>query len=171
MIVTPLEWVLGRDTWTIRKGKMRVSWVWKMRNDHYGVKRRQENIGNEAWSKIQLCGNLELKNLIVIYTLTLRTNLEHFPESILYILYIISKLGKSEVQSFKWYTNQRWNEEVMAIWRQLHKAEGSFRNDFETQLMNSKSTSKWHQFQIHPLPLWCFTSFTLEIASRALHPP
>ena len=72
-----------------------------MRNNHYGVKRRQENIGKEASSKIQLYGNLELKNLMVIYTLNLKTNLEHFSESILYIIYIISKLGKSGVQRFK----------------------------------------------------------------------
>ena len=57
-----------------------------------------------------------------------RTNLEHFLESIAYILYIISKVGKSGVQCFKQCANQSWNEEVMAIWRQLHQARGSFRN-------------------------------------------
>ena len=126
---------------------------------------------NEAWIKIQLHGNLKLKNLMAIYTLNLRTNLEHFPKSSLYILYIISNLEKSGVQGFKWCTNQSWNEEVMAIGRQLHQVGGSFRNDFEIQHMNSKSTLKWHQFRIHPLPRWCFTSSTLVIASRALHPP
>ena len=60
------------------------------------------------------------------------------------ILYIISKLGKSGVQRFKWCTNRIRNEEVMAIWRHLHQAEGLFWNDFETQLMDLKSTSKWH---------------------------
>ena len=128
-------------------------------------------MGNEAWSKIQLHGNLELKNLMALYTLTLRTNLEHFIESILYIIYIILKLGKSKVQNFKHYANWSWNEEVMANWRQLRKAERSFQNDFEIQLMNSKSNSKLPQFQIHPLPLWCFSSSTLGIAFRALHPP
>ena len=91
-------------------------------------------MGNEAWSKIQLHRNLELKNLMAIYTLILRTNLEHFLESILYILYIFSKLGKLKVQYFKWCTNQSWNEEVKVIWRKLHKVERSFRNDFEIQL-------------------------------------
>ena len=123
---------------------------------------------NEAWSKIQLDGNLELKNLMVFYTLNLKTNLEHLLESILYILYIISKLGKSAVQLFKWCANQSWNEEVMTIWRQLHQVGGSFWNDFEIQLMNSKSTSKWHQFRIHPLPLWCFVSSTSGVASIQL---
>ena len=56
-------------------------------------------MGNEAWSKIQLHGNLELKNLMTLYILNLRTNLEHFLESITYILYIVSKLGKSKVQN------------------------------------------------------------------------
>ena len=161
---------------------------------------------NEAWSRIQLHGNSELKNLMAIYTLTLRTNLEHFLKSIIYILYIFSKLGKSAVQRFKRFANRSWNEEVMAIWRQLHQTGVSFRNYFETQLMiskfnlwirnplrihplplwcsasstpgiasiqlmNSKSTSKWHQFRIHPLPLCCSASSTSGIASKALHPP
>ena len=75
---------------------------------------------------------------MALYTLTLRTNLEHFLESIIYILYIVSKLGKSGVQHLKRFANRSWNEEVMAIWRQLHQAGGSFRNDFEIQLMISK---------------------------------
>ena len=62
-------------------------------------------------------GNLELKNLVVIYTLNLRINLEYLPESILYILYIILNLGKSKVQRFKWCANWSWNEEVMTIGR------------------------------------------------------
>ena len=144
---------MSQDSWTIRKGKMRISWVFKMKNNHYGVRKRQENMGNEAWSKIQLHGNLELKNLIALYTLTLRKNLEHLLESIIYILYIVSHLRKLGVQRFKLCTNQSWNKEVMSIWRQLHQVGGSFRTDFEIQLMNSKSTSKWHQFRIHPLPL------------------
>ena len=45
------------------------------------------------------------QNLVIAYTLTLRTNLEHFKESILYIIYIILKLGKSGVQNFKHYAN------------------------------------------------------------------
>ena len=95
-------------------------------------------MGNEAWSKIQLHENLELKNLMVLYTLTSRTNLEHFMESIVYILYIVLKLGKLGVQRFIWCENWSWNEEVIAIWKQLHQVGGSFRNDFEIQLMISK---------------------------------
>ena len=56
---------------------------------------------NEAWSKIQLHGNLELKNLMVLYILTLRINLDQFLEFIIYILYIVSKLGKLGLQRFK----------------------------------------------------------------------
>ena len=58
-------------------------------------------MGNEAWSKIQLHGNLELKNLMTVYTLNLRINLEYFSKSILYMLYIVSKLRKSGAQRFK----------------------------------------------------------------------
>ena len=54
-------------------------------------------MGNEARNKIQLHGNLELKNLMTLYTLNLRTNLEHVMESIIYILYIISKIRKSGI--------------------------------------------------------------------------
>ena len=88
-------------------------------------------MGNEAWSKTQLHGNLELKNLMALYNLKLRTNLEHFLESIVYILYIVLNLGKSGVQRSKRCANQSWNEEVMVIWRHVHQVGGSFRNDFE----------------------------------------
>ena len=57
-----------------------------------------------------------------------KTNLEHFIESIIYILSIISKLGKSRVQRFKQCANWSWNEEVMVIWRQLHQVGEKFRN-------------------------------------------
>ena len=59
-----------------------------------------------------------------------KTNLEHFPESIIYILYIIFKLRKLGVQRFKQCANRSWNEEVMATWRQLQQDENEFRNPF-----------------------------------------
>ena len=58
---------------------------------------------------------------------TLGTYLEHFLESILYILYTVSKLGKSEVQYFKRCPNRSWNEKVMVIARKLDRAEREFR--------------------------------------------
>ena len=58
-----------------------------------------------------------------------KENLEHFLESIIYILYIISNLRKSGVQHFKRCAILRWNEEVMANWRQLRKAEKEFHID------------------------------------------
>jgi len=45
--------------------------------------------------------------------------LEHFPKSIFYMLYIISKLRKSKIQRFKPCTIWSWNEEDMAFGRQL----------------------------------------------------
>ena len=106
-------------------------------------------MGNEAWSNIhQVAWKFRTQNLVATYTLTLRTNLEHFLESIIDILYIISKLGKSEVQSFKHCVNQSWNEEVMVIWRQLHKVEGSFQSStyefeihFEMTLISNSPTA------------------------------
>ena len=53
--------------------------------------------------------------------------MEHFPKSIFYILYTISKLRKSRIQRFKPCTIWSWNEEDMAFGRQLHQAEGQFR--------------------------------------------
>ena len=41
--------------------------------------------------------------------------LEHFPNSIFYILYTISKLRKSRIQCFKRCMIRSWNEEVTAI--------------------------------------------------------
>ena len=72
-----------------------------------------------------------------------RTHLEYFLESILYIPYIVSKLGKSEVQRFKRCTNQSWNEEFMAIWRQLHQAKRQFRKLQNHKMQAAKSTFSW----------------------------
>ena len=41
--------------------------------------------------------------------------LEHFPKSIFYLLYTISKLRKSRIQCFKRCTIRSWNEGVTAI--------------------------------------------------------
>ena len=129
---------MSQDSWTVRKGKTRISCIWKMINDHYGVRKKARKHGKWGMKQDSVAWKFRTQNLVIAYTLNLRTNLEHFIESILYIIYIILKLGKSEVQNFKHYANWSWNEEVMAIWRQLHQVGGSFRNDFEIQLMISK---------------------------------
>ena len=36
---------MSQESWTIRKGKKRISWVWKMRNDHYGVRKKARKHG------------------------------------------------------------------------------------------------------------------------------
>ena len=56
-------------------------------------------------------------------SLLLDTFLKHFLELKLCILYLVSNIGKSGVQSFKRCLIWRWNEEVMAIWRWLCKVE------------------------------------------------
>ena len=58
-----------------------------------------------------------------------KENLENFLESNSYMLYIISKIRKLGVQRFKRCAIWSWNEEVMAIWRRLHKVEEEFRID------------------------------------------
>ena len=52
---------------------------------------------------------------------------DHFLKFISCILYLVSKLGKSGVQLFKWCPNRSWNKKVMIIARKLHLAERKFR--------------------------------------------
>ena len=162
---------VSQDSWTMRKRKTRISWVWKMRNDHYGVRKKAIKHGKWGMKQDSVAWKFRTQKSDGIIYSNFEEKFRALPRfHCIHIIYL-SKLGKSRVQRFKRCANRSWNEEVIAIWRQLHQARGSFRNDLEIQLMNSKSTSKWHQFWIHPLPLWCFTSFTSGIASRALHPP
>ena len=70
--------------------------------------------------------------------------LEHFLESNLYMLYVVSKLRKSKIQCFKRYTIQSWNKGVTSIASRSLQAEGRIlhgceitllpRNDFATIL-------------------------------------
>ena len=55
------------------------------------------------------------------------TLLEHFPKSIFYMLYTISKLWKSRIQHFKPCTIWSWNEEDMAFGIQLLQVMRKFR--------------------------------------------
>ena len=144
---------MSQDSLNVRKGKTRISWGWRMINDHYGVRKKARK--HRKWGMKQDLAAWKFrtqKSDGIIYS-----DFENKFGAISGVHYIhtiyLSKLGKSGVQRFKRCANQSWNEEVMVIWKQLYKVEGSFRNDFEIQLMNSKSTSKWHQFQIHLLPL------------------
>ena len=161
---------MSQNSWTMKKGKMRTSWVWKMINDHYGVKEKANEHGLWGMKQIhQVVWKYGTQNMMVTYILSLRQNLEYFLKFILGILYTVSKLEKLGVQRFKWYANWSWNEEVIIIWRQLYKVEGPFWNstfEFEIQLMNSKSNSKWPQFRIHPLSLWCFAPLPWELYLR-----
>ena len=71
--------------------------------------------------------------------------LEHFPKSIFYMLYAISKLWKSKIQRFKPCTIWSWNEEVMAFGSQLLQACAKISHDtlccakFAQHLQNSHS--------------------------------
>ena len=65
--------------------------------------------------------------------------LEHFPKSIVYILYTISKLRKSTIQWFKPCMIWSWNEEDTDFERQLHQAEGQFRTPL-FKVRNPQST-------------------------------
>ena len=86
-----------------------------------------------------------------------RTHLEYFLESILYIPYIVSKLGKSEVQRFKRCANRSWNEEVMAIGRQPHQAKRQFRKlrNHKFNLRNQSSTCEMDNFNLRHFCKYC----------------
>ena len=65
--------------------------------------------------------------------------LEHFPKSIFYVLYTISKLRKFRIQQFKPCTIWSWNEEDRAFRRQLHQVEGQFRTmEIKVRIPQSK---------------------------------
>ena len=89
-----------------KKGKMRISWVWNMRNDHYGVRKKARKHGKWDMKQDSAAWKFGTQNLVATYTLTLRTNLEYFAKSILDMLYIISKLRKPRVQCFKRCANR-----------------------------------------------------------------
>ena len=116
---------MNQDSLNLRKGKTRISWGWRMLNDHYRVRKKARKHGKWGMKQDLAAWKLELKNLMTLYTLTFRTNLEHFLESIIYILYIVSKLGKSKVQRFKWFANRSWNE-VWPFEDNCTKLEGHF---------------------------------------------
>ena len=109
---------MSQDLWTMRKGKKKISWVWKMRNDHYGVRKKARKHGKWGMKQDLATWKFETQNLVATCTLNLRKNLEYYLKSILVILYIVLKLRKLEVKCFKWCRNRSLNEEVMAIWRQ-----------------------------------------------------
>ena len=56
-----------------------------MRNDHNGVRKGARKHRKWGMKQDSVAWKFRTQNLIVIYSLTLRTNLEHFSESILYI--------------------------------------------------------------------------------------
>ena len=88
--------------------------------------------------------------------------LEHFPKSIFYMLYTISKLRKSRIQRFKPCTIWSWNEEDMAFGSQLLRVMRKFRIT-QGVMRNSHNT-----FKIRITYAWCefssvFADSTLDI--------
>ena len=83
------------------EGKTRISWVWKMRNDHYGVRKKVRKHGKWGMKQDSAACKFRTQKMVATYILTLSTNLEHLPESILGIPYIVLKIEKSKVQCLK----------------------------------------------------------------------
>ena len=61
--------------------------------------------------------------------------LEHFLEFNLCMLYVVSNLRKSTIQSFKWCALRSWNEGVTAIGSQSRQAEGRSLHGCEISLL------------------------------------
>ena len=71
--------------------------------------------------------------------------LEHFPKSIFYMLYTISKLRKSRIQCFKRCAIRSWNEGVTAIVSRSLQAEGRFLHGCEISLLLREFRSHFEQ--------------------------
>ena len=141
-----------------------------MRNDHYGVRKKARKHGKWGMKQDSAAWKFRTqKSNGIIYS-----DFDDIFRGILgvHCIHTIYRFESWEVRSptlqmvckseLKWRSYDHL--------KTMHQAGESFRNDFEIQLTNSKSTSKWHQFRIHPLPLWCSASSTSGIASKALHP-
>ena len=92
--------------------------------------------------------------------------LEHFPKSIFYMLYAISKLWKSKIQRFKPCTIWSWNEEVMAFGSQLLQACAKISHD--TLCCASVVRNSHNTFKIRTAHAWCefssvFADSTLDL--------
>ena len=122
---------------------------------------------NEAWSKIQFHGNLELKNLMALYTLTLRKILEHFMDP-LYTYYISFRSSGSQESNAS--NGLQIEAEMNKLWpfeNNCTKLEGHF----EIQLMNLKS-NLWIQNPIRNYPNFEFTHYHFDVSPhlpRELH--
>ena len=149
----------------MRKGKKRISWVWEMRNDHYGVRKKTGKHGKWGVKQDLVAWKFITQNLVATYTVTLKTNLAYFLKSILDIPYISLKLRKLEVQYFKWCINRSWNEEVMAIWRQLHQAERQFRELRNHKIQLAKST---FPCEMDTFSLWNFCKLRFNLRNPSV---
>ena len=79
--------------------------------------------------------------------------LEHFLKSNLCMLYVVSKLRKSEIQCFKWYAIRSWNEWVTAVGSQTPQA--------ESQLRSAAKSAFCYEVILQPFLCVCEISQTL----------
>ena len=123
----------------MRKDKTRISWVWNIRNDHNGVRKKASEHGLWGMKQIhQVAWKFWTQNLVGTYTLTLRQNLEHFLKSILSILYIIS-MG---IQESNASNGVQIRVEIKKLWPFEDNC-AKLKDHFKIQLMNSK----WPNFE------------------------
>ena len=162
---------MSQDSWTMRKGKTRISWVWKMRNNHYGVRKKARKHGkwgmkqdSVAWKFItqKSYGNIysEFENKFeALSRVHFIHTIYHFEawevkSPTLQIVYK-SKLKWRSYGHFK-TTTQSWRP---------------FWNDFEIQFLNSKS-NLWIRNPIQNYPNFEFTHCHFDVSPplpRELH--
>ena len=106
---------------------------------------------------------------------------KHFPKSIFYMLYTISKIKKSRIQCFKRCAIRSWNEGVKAIRSWSLQAEGRFLHGCEISLLLREFRSHFEQCTgvLLKLPDSCnrhfwiffFRYFCINFHSSPCNPP
>ena len=81
----------------MRKDKTRISWIWNMRNDHYGVRKKARKNGKWGMKQDSAAWKFRTQKSDGNIYYDFENKFEAIDGVILYIPYIVSKLGKSRV--------------------------------------------------------------------------
>ena len=158
---------------------MRISWVWKMRNDHYRVIKKASKHG--LWGmKQNLSSWMEIWNAKSGGNMYSKLKLKFGVAFEVYFRHTIYCFEAREVRSptlqIVYKSKLKWRsydylKTIVQIWRTILKWFWNSICEFKIQLMNSKSNSKLPQFRFHPLPLWCSPPLHRELhLGHFIHP-
>ena len=162
---------MSQDSWTVRKSKTRISWVFKMRNNHYRVRNKARKHGKWGMNQDSTTWKFRTQK----YNGIIYSEFEDKFRALSGVYYILTlyRFKAREVRSLtlkmvcklelKWRSYGHWKT-TAPRWRVISKWFRNSTYEFEihfemTPMLNS------------PTALWCSASSTSRIASRALHPP